>query len=35
MTIKFADEAHLQEAESQIATIVDAFEGASYKVRVK
>lgn len=35
MTIKFLDVDHLQEAENQIATIVDAYQGATYKVKVK
>jgi hypothetical protein len=35
ITIKFEDADHLQEAENQIATIVDAYEGAVYKVKVK
>lgn len=35
MTITFMDSGHLQEAENEIATIVDAYAGASYKVKVK
>lgn len=35
MTITFMDAGHLQEAENEIATIVDAYAGASYKVKVK
>jgi len=35
MTISFMDAGHLQEAENQIATIVDAYTGATYKVKVK
>lgn len=35
MTITFIDEGHLQEAENEISTIVDAYEGATYKVKVK
>jgi len=34
MTITFMDAGHLQEAENEIATIVDAYTGASYKVKV-
>lgn len=34
MNIKFADVGHLQEAENRIATIVDEYEGSSYKVKV-
>ncbi len=34
MTISFMDADHLQEAENEIATIVDAYKGASYKVKV-
>ena len=35
MTINFIDAGHLQEAESEIATIVDSYAGATYKVKVK
>ena len=35
MNITFADSSHLQEAENKISTIVDEYEGAFYKVRVK
>ncbi len=34
MTIKFMDVGHLQEAENKIATIVDAYPGSSYKIKV-
>lgn len=35
MTITFMDAGHLQEAENEIATIVDQYAGATYKVKVK
>ena len=35
MTIYFNDETHLQEAENEIATIVSAYQGATYKVKIK
>lgn len=35
MTITFMDAGHLQEAENEIATIIAAYAGASYKVKVK
>lgn len=35
MTIKFKDVAHLQEAENRISVIVDEYQGATCKVRVK
>ena len=35
MTITFMDAGHLQESENQIAAIVDAYHGATYKVKVK
>ena len=35
MTITFKNEDHLQEAENLISTIVDEYEGATYKVKVK
>ena len=35
MTITFADASHLQEAENRICSIVDEYEGAFYKVKVK
>jgi len=35
MNITFSDPEHLQEAESAIATIVDSYPGATYKVRLK
>ena len=34
MTISFMDAGHLQEAENEIASIVDSFPGANYKVKV-
>ena len=34
MNIKFTYIGHLQEAENRIATIVDEYEGSSYKVKV-
>ncbi len=35
ITITFSDVSHLQEAENQIATIIDQYVGASYKVKIK
>jgi hypothetical protein len=35
MTISFEDEGHLQEAETKIAPIVEAYKGAKYRVKVK
>lgn len=35
MIISFKDSMHLQDAENAISTIVDAYEGATYKVKVK
>ena len=35
MNITFKSAEHLQEAENEISTIVDRFQGASYKVKIK
>lgn len=35
MVIKFKDPEHLQAAENRISTIIDEYEGATYKVKVK
>lgn len=34
MTIRFKDSEHLQQAENRISTIVDEYEGATYKVKI-
>lgn len=35
MNIRFLDVGHLQEAENRISVIIDEYEGATYKVKVK
>ena len=35
MTISFEDAEHLQEAETEIAPIIEAYEGAKYRVKLK